>query len=147
MEKQITLAIIKPDAVAAKNTGKIIDLIEHNGFEILGLGKIQLTKEHAETFYAVHAERGFFPELVEFMTSGPVVVLALEKENAVAEWRKLMGETDPAKAAAGTVRKLYGKSIGENATHGSDSEENAEAEIEFFFPYMDEEDDIELELE
>jgi nucleoside-diphosphate kinase len=147
MEKQVTLAIIKPDAVAAKNTGKIIDLIEHNGFEILGLGKIHLIKEQAEAFYAVHAQRGFFPELVEFMTSGPIVVLALEKENAVADWRKLMGETDPAKAAAGTVRKLFGKSIGENATHGSDSVENAVDEIEFFFPYMDEDEDFDLDDE
>lgn len=138
MNKEITLAIIKPDAVAAKNSGKIIDLIEKNGFEILGLGKIQLTKEHAEDFYAVHKDRPFFGELVEFMTSGPVIVLALEKENAVADWRKLMGETDPAKAAEGTVRKLFGKNIGENATHGSDSVENAENEVEFFFPYMEE---------
>lgn len=128
-----TLAIIKPDAVKALNTGKIIDRIEQEGFSIAGLAKVHLDKEQAEEFYAVHKGRGFFNELVEFMTSGPVVVLALEKDGAVKAWRDLMGATDPVKAEPGTLRKLFGTNVGENATHGSDSLENAEIELSFFF--------------
>lgn len=131
-----TLAIIKPDAVRAKNSGKIIDRIEQAGFEIIGMKKLQLTKDQAERFYAVHKERKFYPELVEFMTSGPVIVMALKKENAVAAWRTLMGATNPAEAAQDTIRKLFGTNVGENATHGSDSTENAKIEVEFFFPEL-----------
>jgi nucleoside-diphosphate kinase len=132
MEK--TLAIIKPDAVKAKNSGKIIDRIEHEGFEIIALQKMKLTKEKAQAFYAVHKERPFFGELVEFMTSGPVVVMALTKPDAIKAWRDLMGSTNPAQAAEGTIRKLFGASMGENATHGSDAPETAAQEVAFFFP-------------
>ena len=134
MEK--TFAIIKPDAVKAKFSGKIIDRIEREGFNIVALKKLSLTTAQAEEFYGVHKERGFFRELVDFMTSGPVIVLALEKDNAVKAWRDLMGATDPAKADAGTMRKEFGANVGENATHGSDSLENAQIEIKFFFPEL-----------
>ncbi|MBU4387278.1 nucleoside-diphosphate kinase [Candidatus Dependentiae bacterium] len=134
MEK--TFAIIKPDAVKAKNAGKIIDRIEKEGFSILGMKKIQLTQNQAEAFYAVHKERGFFPELVKFMISGPVIVMALQKENAIKAWRDLMGDTDPAKASENSIRKLYGTNKGENATHGSDAPETAKVEIKFFFPEL-----------
>jgi len=130
---QTTFAMIKPDAIEAKNAGKIIDLIEKNGFEIVRMEKIMLSKELAEEFYAVHQERPFFGELVEFVTSGPVIVMALEKENAVQAWRDLMGATNPANAAEGTVRKLYAQSIGKNAAHGSDAPETAEDELGLFF--------------
>ena len=123
MEK--TLAIIKPDAVKAGSTGKIIDRIEHEGFTIVAMKKVTLAKQDAQRFYDVHKERGFFAELTEFMSSGPVVVMALEKQNAMQAWRDLMGATDPAKAAPNTIRKLFGANVGENATHGSDSAENA----------------------
>jgi nucleoside-diphosphate kinase len=132
--KEHTFAMIKPDAVAAKNSGKIISMIEDNGFTILRMQKTQLTKEKAEQFYAVHKTRPFFGELVSFVTSGPVIIMALEKENAIKSWRDLMGATDPAKAEAGTVRKLYGTSIGTNATHGSDAPETAREELALFFP-------------
>lgn len=131
-----TFAIIKPDAVKAKNAGKIIDRIEQEGFEILGMKKINLSQEQAETFYEVHKERPFFVELVKFMTSGPVVVMTLQKENAIKAWRDLMGSTDPAEADRHTLRKLYGTSKGENATHGSDASETAAVEIKFFFPEL-----------
>ncbi len=131
-----TLAIIKPDATRAKNAGKIIDMIEAHGFTIVGMKKMQLTREQAEQFYAVHKARPFFGELTEFMVSGPVIVMALEKENAIAQWRKLMGETNPANAATGTIRKLFGTSIGDNAVHGSDSPETAKFEVSFFFPEL-----------
>lgn len=134
MEK--TFAIIKPDAVKAKISGKIIDLIEQNGFNIVKMEKIQLTQDKAKTFYAVHKDKPFFQEVVDFMCSGPVVVLALEKADAVAEWRKLMGATNPEKAEAGTIRKMFGTGIMTNATHGSDSQENAKIELEFFFPEL-----------
>lgn len=135
--KEITLAIIKPDAVDEKHSGKIIDLIEQNGFEVLGLEKINLSKERAEKFYEVHKERPFFKDLVKFMSEGPVIVIALSKENAVAEWRNVMGGTNPEKAEAGTIRKLFGTNIQRNATHGSDSVENAKNEVKFFFPYIE----------
>lgn len=131
--KTITLAIIKPDAVKAGHSGKIIDLIEKNGFEIVNMYKTRFTPEHAGEFYKIHRARPFFQELVDFMTSGPIIVLALRKEDAVNAWRTLMGETDPKKAASGTIRNLFGKSIGENATHGSDSLENAQQEVGFVF--------------
>ncbi len=130
--KEKTLAIIKPDAVKAKDSGEIIDRIEQEGFDIVGLKKLHLTKKQAEEFYAVHKERPFYVELVEFMISGPVIVLALEKDDAIKSWRDLMGATDPAEAAENTLRKLYGASKGNNATHGSDSSENAKIELEFF---------------
>lgn len=138
---QTTFAMIKPDAVEAKNSGKIIDLIEQNGFNIVRMEKIILSPEIAEEFYAVHKERPFYGELVEFVTSGPVIAMALEKENAVQAWRDLMGATNPAQAAEGTVRKLYATSIGKNAAHGSDSVENAETELDLFFPMESCDDD------
>jgi len=128
-----TFAIIKPDAVAAGNAGNILALIEKNGFKVLALRKQHLTRPIAEGFYAVHKGKGFFNELIDFMTEGPVILLALERENAVATWREVMGATDPAKAADGTVRKLYGTHIGRNASHGSDSDENAAIELAWFF--------------
>ncbi|MEJ7608061.1 MAG: nucleoside-diphosphate kinase [Bryobacteraceae bacterium] len=131
MEK--TFAIIKPDAVAAGSTGKILAKIEENGFKIRGMKLIRLTQEQAEGFYGVHKEKGFFPSLVTFMTEGPVVVLALEREDAIAKWRELMGATNPANAAASTIRKEFAQSIERNATHGSDAPETAAVEIPFFF--------------
>ncbi len=128
-----TLALIKPDAVAAGNTGNIIKMIEENGFIIDRMEKGILKKEHAENFYDIHKEKPFFNELVEFITSGPLIVIALRKEGAVDEWRKLMGATDPTKAEAGTVRKDFGTEIGKNAVHGSDSLENAKRELLLFF--------------
>jgi nucleoside-diphosphate kinase len=129
-----TFAMIKPDAIAAKNSGKIIDLIERNGFTIVRMEKAQLGKQQAQEFYAVHKDRPFFDELVSFVTSGPVIVMALEKENAIKAWRDLMGATDPQKAAEGTIRKQFGTNIGNNATHGSDAPETAKVELGLFFP-------------
>lgn len=131
-----TFAMIKPDAVKAKNSGKIIDMIEAHGFTIVGMRKTQLTKAQVELFYAVHKERSFFGEMVDFVVSGPVVLLALEKENAIKAWRDLMGATDPLKAEPGTVRKLYGTHIGANATHGSDAPATARIELAQFFPEL-----------
>lgn len=128
-----TCAIIKPDAISAKHAGAIIELIELNGFKIAEMKKLTITKETAEGFYAIHKERPFFGELVAYMISGPVIVMALEKENAMQDWRDLMGATNPANAAVGTIRKMFGTSIGSNATHGSDSVENAKTELSFFF--------------
>ncbi|MCS6808949.1 MAG: nucleoside-diphosphate kinase [Bacteroidota bacterium] len=128
-----TLAICKPDAVRKNVVGEIITMISNAGFKIIGLKMLRLTKEQAGAFYAVHKERPFYEELVEFMCSGPVVVLALEKENAVADYRTLIGATDPAEAAEGTIRKRFAASKGENAVHGSDSVENGKYEVAFFF--------------
>ncbi len=128
-----TLAIIKPDAVGANHTGKIIDRFLQAGFRILGMKMVRLTKETAGAFYEVHKERPFYGELVEFMSSDRCVVLALGKENAVADYRQLIGATNPAEAEDGTVRKQFATSIGNNAVHGSDSDENAAIEIGFFF--------------
>jgi nucleoside-diphosphate kinase len=133
----LTLGIIKPDAVRAGNSGKIIDRILQGGFKVRGMKLIHQEKKQAEGFYAVHAGKGFYEELTEFMSSGPCVVLALEKENAVRAWRDLMGATNPAEAAAGTLRKEFAKSIGENAVHGSDSDENAAIEISYFFSKLE----------
>ncbi|MBM3893248.1 nucleoside-diphosphate kinase [Candidatus Dependentiae bacterium] len=133
---QTTFAIIKPDATLAKHTGKIIDLIEKEGFEVVGLKKVHMTQAKAEEFYAVHNARPFFGELVSFMTSGPCVLLALRKENAIAAWRDLMGATDPAKAAPNTMRALFGTNVGSNATHGSDAPETAQTELKLFFPEL-----------
>ena len=128
-----TFTIIKPDSVRKDNFGKIITRLQDEGFKILGLKKVSLSRGQAEGFYAVHKERPFFGSLVEYMTSGPVFVAALEREGAVAHLRKVMGATDPAKADAGTIRKDFGESIEQNAIHGSDSDENAAIEIAFFF--------------
>ncbi len=132
-----TFGIIKPDAVKNGFSGKIIDRIESEGFKIIGMRKISLSKADAENFYLVHKERPFYGELVSFMTSGAVVVLCMEKDNAVKSWRDLMGATNPADAEANTLRKLYAENIEANAVHGSDSLENAKIEIEFFFSDKD----------
>ena len=137
MAVQRTLAIIKPDAVAAGNIGVIINEIEKNGFQIVALKMLHLTTSQAEGFYAVHRERPFFGSLVEFMTEGPVVTMILQKENAIVEWRNLMGATDPAQAEEGTIRKKYGASLQNNATHGSDAEETAAFETQYFFNAME----------
>jgi len=128
-----TLSIIKPDAVAKGVIGKILDRFESNGLRIAATKKMMLSREQAEGFYAVHRERPFFGELVDFMISGPVVVSVLEGENAVAKNRELMGATDPKKAEFGTIRADFAESIDANAVHGSDSLENAKTEIDFFF--------------
>ncbi len=129
-----TLCIIKPDAVEKRKAGAILALLEENGFQVLALQRSHLTKHVAEGFYAVHKARPFFGELVTFMTRSPVVIAVLEREDAVAKYRGVMGATDPAKADAGTIRKLHGANVGENAVHGSDSLENAKNEIAYFFP-------------
>ena len=128
-----TFTIVKPDSVRKNNFGRIISRLEAAGFRVLGVKKIGLSQRQAEAFYGVHRERPFFGSLVEYMTSGPVYVAALERENAVAELRQLMGATDPMKAEEGTLRKEFGESIEQNAIHGSDSDENAKGEIAFFF--------------
>jgi nucleoside-diphosphate kinase len=128
-----TLAIIKPDALAAKHTGRIIQRIEDSGFQIRAMRMAHLTQKQAEGFYAVHRERPFFGSLTKFMSSGPVVLLALEAPDAIRKWRNLMGATDPAKADAGTLRKELGTSIENNATHGSDAPETAAFELGYFF--------------
>jgi len=128
-----TFSIIKPDATARNLTGAINAMIEGAGLRIVAQRRTRITREQAETFYAVHRERPFFRELVEFMTSGPVVVQVLEGENAIARYREIMGATDPAKAAPGTIRKLHAKSLGENSVHGSDAPETAQQEIAQFF--------------
>ena len=129
-----TLAIIKPDAVASGKAGKVLAHLEAAGFSVRALRMVRLTKETAGEFYAVHRERPFYPSLVTFMTSGPAIPLALEADNAVKKLREVIGATDPAEAAAGTVRKLYAESKERNAIHASDSDENAVREIAFFFP-------------
>jgi nucleoside-diphosphate kinase len=133
----LTFGIIKPDALRSGHTGSIIQRILDDGFNIRGLKLVHMTRHQAEGFYAVHRERPFFSDLTEFMSSGPCVVMALEKENAVKSWRDLMGATDPAKADAGTLRKEFGGSLGENAVHGSDSDENAAIEIAYFFSRLE----------
>lgn len=125
--------MIKPDAVADGNIGAILDIITKNGFKIVALKYTKLSAEKAGQFYEVHKERPFYNGLVEFMSSGPIVAAILEKDNAIVEFRKLIGATNPADAAEGTIRNLYARSIGENAVHGSDSDENADIEGNFFF--------------
>jgi len=134
---ETTLAILKPDTVAAGNAGKVLAHLEGAGFTIRGLRVVHLTTDQARAFYAVHRERPFYDSLVEFMTEGPVVAVALEREGAVAELREAMGATDVAKAEEGTIRKLYGTSIERNAIHGSDSPANARLELAFFFSSAD----------
>lgn len=128
-----TLAIIKPDAVANGHTGSIVAHLEKAGFKIVGMKLMRLTRERAGQFYEIHRGRPFYEELVDFMSSGPCVPIALDAPNAVAKYRETIGATDPAEAAEGTVRKLYAESKGRNAVHGSDSDENAAHEIRFFF--------------
>ncbi len=132
MEK--TLAIIKPDATKKKLAGKIIDRIYEKGFNIAGLKMLHLKENQANEFYKVHAERPFYNDLVKYMTSGSVIVAVLEKENAIKDWRNLMGATNPAEATEGTIRKDFGENIEANAVHGSDSPETASIEVPFFFP-------------
>lgn len=136
-QKTMTLAILKPDTVAAGNAGKVLAHLESQGFTLRGLRVLHLSRGQAEAFYAVHSERPFFGSLVEFMTEGPVIPVALERENAVPFLREVMGATDVAKAADGTIRKLFGTSIERNAIHGSDSDENAAIELGFFFSRAD----------
>jgi len=128
-----TFGIIKPDAVAGGHTGKILSMIEKTGFRIRGMKMTRLSKQQAEAFYEVHRERPFYAGLVTFMTEGPVVVLVLEREDAIAKWRELMGATNPAKAAEGTIRKSFAENIERNSVHGSDAPETAAVEIPFFF--------------
>lgn len=135
MEK--TFAVIKPDAVEARNAGKILSRIEAEGFRVVALKKHRMTRAEAEGFYAEHREKGFFGGLVAYITSGPVFVAVLERENGVAHWRAVMGATDPAKADAGTLRKEFGQSIERNAVHGSANPADAAREVTFFFPQAD----------
>ncbi len=133
MNGAYTFSIIKPNAVRTGKTGPILSMINEGGFEIAAMKMVQMTTSQAESFYEIHSGKPFFEELVEFMTSGPVVVMILKHENAVNEFRKLIGATDPAKAEPGTIRKLFAVSVKMNAVHGSDSDENAEREARFFF--------------
>ena len=128
-----TLAIIKPDAVKKRIMGKILDRIEEEGFEIVEMKMVRLTKDGARGFYAVHKGKPFFEGLTDFMSSGEIVVMVLERENAIAHWRQVLGATDPARAQVGTLRRTYGFSIERNAVHGSDSPQTAETEIRYFF--------------
>jgi nucleoside-diphosphate kinase len=130
---QRTFSIVKPDAVAKGATGDILSMIQQKGFRIIGMKMLEITKRQAEGFYAVHCERPFFESLTDFMSSGPIVVLALEKENAIADLRKLMGATNPANAEEGTVRKKFAESIERNAIHGSDADDTARFELSYFF--------------
>ncbi len=132
-----TFTMIKPDAFSKGHTGAILDQITKAGFKIIALKLTQLTSEKAGAFYEVHKERPFYNELVQFMSSGPIVAAILEKTNAVADFRKLIGATDPAKAEEGTIRKRFASSMGENAIHGSDSDENANIESDFFFSMLE----------
>jgi nucleoside-diphosphate kinase len=133
MGRERTFAIIKPDAVASGHTGDILSMIEQNGFRIVALKSRRVSKDEAEAFYAVHKERPFFNGLVKFMTEGPVVVMVLEREGAIAKWRDLMGATNPSNAAEGTIRKRFAENIERNSVHGSDAPETAFQEIPFFF--------------
>ena len=132
-----TLTIVKPDAMRKRAAGKIIDIIYKAGYNIAALKMLKMSSEQAKAFYYVHRERGFYADLVEFMSSGPVVVAILEKENAVDDYRKLIGKTNPAEADKNTIRNLFGDSVQFNAVHGSDSNENAEIECNFFFPTLE----------
>lgn len=137
-EQEMTCAIIKPDAVEAGTTGEIISIIENNGFKIIRLEKITLSREAAEIFYSEHQDKPFFTQLIDFMISGPIVVMALSRENAVRAWRNLIGATNPKKAKKQTIRASYGSDIAHNAVHGSDSQERAWWELVFFFMPQDE---------
>jgi len=135
--RELTLAIIKPDAVSQGHAGEILWMLERAGFRILAMRMLRLARAQAEGFYAVHRAKGFFADLVGFMTEGPVVVMALEREDAIAKLREVMGATDPAKAAAGTIRQCFGSSIQRNAIHGSDAPETACFELGYFFSTVD----------
>ncbi|MCX7986242.1 MAG: nucleoside-diphosphate kinase [Bacteroidales bacterium] len=137
MKGKITFTMIKPDATGKNLTGKILSKITEAGFTIRALKMTRLSKEQAEGFYAVHKDKPFFADLVKFITSGPVVAAILEKENAVESFRELIGATNPANAAEGTIRKLYASSVQENAIHGSDSDENAQIESNYFFSQLE----------
>lgn len=137
MTGNITFTMIKPDAVAANNIGPILAMINKAGFKILAMKYMRLTKEQAGQFYAVHKERPFYGELTAYMSEGPIVAAVLSKDNAVADYRQLIGATDPTKADEGTIRKLFAKSIAANAVHGSDSDENANIESDFFFSQLE----------
>ena len=128
-----TLAIIKPDAVSRSVAGEILSLIEQNGFRVRGTKMLRLSRAAAEGFYAVHRGKPFFAGLIDFMTEGPVIVMALEREDAIAKWREVMGATNPANAAEGTIRRRFGTAVDRNCTHGSDAPETARAEIAWFF--------------
>ncbi len=134
MTTERTLAIVKPDAVARRIAGEILSTIEQNEFRVLGMRMIHLTPREAEGFYDVHRGKPFFEGLVDFMTEGPVIVMALERDNAIQKWREVMGATNPANAAEGTIRKRFGTAIDRNCVHGSDAPETARAEIAYFFP-------------
>jgi len=134
MATELTLCIIKPDAVEKRKQGAILQRLLDDKFEVVAVRQARLTREQAEGFYAVHRGKPFYDELVSFMTRGPVVLIALRGENAVQRYREVIGATDPAKAAEGTIRKLYGTDVGENAVHGSDSAENGRIECAWFFP-------------
>lgn len=137
MSQERTFSIIKPDAVAAGQTGQILAVLEENGFRILAMRRLRMTRQQAEGFYAVHRERPFFNSLVEFMTEGPVVVLGLDREDAVKKLREVMGATNPANAAEGTIRKRFATSIERNCIHGSDAPETAAVELAYFFSTID----------
>jgi len=137
MSLERTFAIIKPDAVAAGHAGEILAIIEKAGFRILALRMTRLTEQQAKGFYAVHSEKAFFAGLVKFMTEGPIIVVALEREDAIRKWRETMGATNPANAAEGTIRQRFGASIERNCVHGSDAPETAETELRFFFSTAD----------
>lgn len=137
MAGNITFTMIKPDAVEANNIGPILAKINQAGFSITSMKFMRLSREQAGQFYAVHKERPFFGELVDYMSSGPIVAAVLVKDNAVADYRKLIGATDPSKAEEGTIRRLFAKSIAANAVHGSDSDENAAIEADFFFSRLE----------
>ncbi|MCF8227187.1 MAG: nucleoside-diphosphate kinase [Bacteroidales bacterium] len=137
MKGNITFTMIKPTAVSKGYSAPILNMIHENGFRISAMKMLQLTENDAKEFYAVHKERPFYSDLVGFMSSGPIIAAILEKDNAVEDYRKLIGATDPAKAEEGTIRKLYAATVQENAVHGSDSDENAEAEGIFFFSMKD----------
>jgi nucleoside-diphosphate kinase len=134
---QRTFSIIKPDSIAEGHVGEILALLEKAGFKILALRMTRLSRPQAEGFYAVHRERPFFPSLVKFMTEGPIIVMALEREHAIAKLREVMGATNPANAAEGTIRRLFAKSIERNCIHGSDAPETAEVELRYFFSTLD----------
>ena len=136
-QKEYTFIMVKPDGVKNKHTGLILDRILKEGFNVRGLKKTKLSLENAQDFYAVHKERPFYKELTEYMSSGPVIVACLERENAVQHWRDIIGATDPKEAAEGTLRKQFATSKGENAVHGSDSVENAKLETAFFFSHIE----------
>lgn len=138
---ELTLGLIKPDAFLQGNVGQILNIIELNDFTIVALELVYLSQDQAEEFYSEHRGKPFFNELVEYITSGPIIAMALAKENAINQWRELMGATDPLKAAPGTLRAMFGESIGSNAVHGSDSKESARRELDFFFPEIAEEFD------